>query len=165
MNINTSLEVLMRTHFLQVNNLQELKNQFKILYITTVSKFREKLDRYALELCALELDALELINDERLCGRSYEIKFFMKELYDTIEQMEEINFMNFFINWIIEFSENVRHITVNGHTDKCITRAIFDIIFKYAFDIDYKISYSCCNTEKFKDLQYEILRDCGWKIF
>jgi len=142
----------LQTHFLEVNNIQEFKRNINSLYANTILKFKEKLDLYHLEL------------NEADHKRSSELHYLIYELYDSIEQLEDKKFTTYFINWTVEFGEKIRYITVNKHTHKCIIRAIFDIIFKYAFDINYIISYSCCNTHLFRKLEFDILTDCSWKI-
>jgi hypothetical protein len=145
----------MGTHFVQVNNLQILKKKFKFLYITTLDIFKQKKIFFQSELCFTDVNVQDY----------NELTYTINELRDTIEKMEDEDFVSFFIDWILDFSGKIRKITINNHTEDCIIRAVFDIIFKYAFDINYKISHVCSNISSFKKLQFEILRDCKWKIF
>ena len=144
----------MRTHFIYIGNLQELKTFMKSLYITTVSRFKERLTRYNHELVHLSTEY----------SRKKELEYLIRELDDTITQLDEKPFMNTFIKWVMDFCEQIRYINVSKHTEQCVCRAVFDIVFKYTFDIEYKISHGCCSTDSFKFLQFELLRDSRWKI-
>ncbi len=135
----------MRIYFL-TNNLQDLNNLFKNLYINTVEKFEERLEIYKND--ALEPDCVILIN----------------ELEDTLKDLNNPIFKKFFLDLGTEIFEQIRYASVSNHTDKCIIRAIFDIIFKYCIDFEFKIPHLCCNNNKFKLLQLEILRDLRYKI-
>ncbi len=144
----------MKTHFLDVSNLQEFETFLKLLYITTICRFKERLKRYN----------LELLYTTTIYTRKNELEYLIRELEDTIFQMEEKMFEKIFIGWSIEFCEQIRYINIIKHSNHCVLKAVFDIIFKYTFDIEYRISYDCCDTSLFKKLQFELLKDCRWKI-
>jgi hypothetical protein len=145
----------MKIYFLEDNNLQELNNQFKSLYINTISKFEERIEIY-------KKDALEQI-DKDLKYSDYLI--LIKELEDTIKDLRDPKFEKFFLKLGTETLEQIRYASVSKHTDKCVIRAVFDILFKYCIDIELKIPYLCCNNTSFKLLQLEILRDMRYKIY
>jgi hypothetical protein len=136
----------MRIYFLNNDNLQILNDHFKNLYITTIDRFEFKLDKYKEQ---------ETNND---------LKILINELIYTLDILRNPLFENFFNKWEIEILGKVRFASVSDHTDQCIIRAIFDILFKYSIDFEYKIPYLCCNNTRFKTLQFEILRDLRWKI-
>ena len=141
----------MRTHFLN-SNIVKIKQQVKILYASTIAKFEFRLTRYSNEL---EIASKKRLND---------LRYIIPELTDTIDQLCEPTFELMFINLCMKFMEKIRYITIIKHTEECIIRATFDILFKYTFDFEYQIPFSCCNTEEFKKLQFDILNDCRWKI-
>ena len=138
----------MRIYFLE-DNLQKLNDHFKNLYITTITKFEEQLKMY---------------KDKLIETNKKTYKILIIELEITIQQLKDEKFKDYYIKWEIEILEKVRYASVSNHTDECIARAVFDILFKYCFDFEYKIPYLCCNNTRFKKLQFEILRDLMWKI-
>jgi hypothetical protein len=143
----------MRIYFLSENNLQDLINHLKNLYSTTIIKFEEKINIYKNDVI-LTSDVTNITN----------LRILINELSFTIDQLKDPIFEDFFIKWEIEILEKIRYASVKNHSDKCIARAIFDLLFKYCIDFEYKISYLCCDNSRFKTLQFEILRDLRWKI-
>lgn len=139
----------MRIYFLNQDNLQVLEALFKDLYINTINIFKKNLELYKDKLTKEE-------EDQNFA------KFMIEDIEVILEQMKKVEEM--YIKWGLEILEKVRYVTVSKHTDKCIVRAVFDILFKYCFDFEYKISHLCCNNSRFKILQFEILRDLRWKI-
>jgi len=144
----------MRTHFLERrnNNHTGIKKRIKLLYSSTLDIFKLKLQKYCLELPTADQQ------------RQIDLFILIPEVNATLQHLENEEFMNYFIDWNIKLLEQIRFITIIKHTEECIIRATFDIIFKYAFDFEYQISFSCCTTDEFKKLQFNILNDCLWKI-
>jgi len=87
-----------------------------------------------------------------------------KEIETMIEMMKNVETRKFYNNLILGALKNIRYVNVSKHLDKCVVRGVFDIIFKYCFDFEYRIVHLCCNTISFKTMQYEILNDLRWKI-
>jgi predicted nuclease of predicted toxin-antitoxin system len=136
----------MKIYFLDDNNLQELNAHFKSLYITTVNKFEEQLEIYK----------------KKVDKNKY--KVLINELEETLIILKDSDFEDFFSTMGLETLEKIRYASVSKHTDQCIIRAVFDILFKYCLDFEYKVSHLCCTNRMFKTLQIEILRDLRWKI-
>lgn len=135
-------------------NSNNIEIFFKDLYMNTLNTFEQQLCIY-LKKSKLSTNDNEEKNFNELM---------VEEIKNVIEHLKDNQFKEIFIKWEIQTLEKVRNVSVCDHTDKCITRAIFDIIFKYFFDFDYKIPYSCCNNKRFKTLEFEILRDLRWKL-
>lgn len=144
----------MKIYFLEDNNSQELNNQFKNLYINTICKFEERIEIY-------KKNALEQVNNHS--EHSIYI-ILIKELEDTNKDLKDPKFEKFFLNLGTETFEKIRYNSVSKHTDKCVIRAVFDILFKYCLDLELKIPHLCCDNTSFKLLQLEILRDMRYKI-
>ncbi len=140
----------MRIYFLDGNNVQELNDCFKTLYITIIAKFEDKINVYNKKVLELNKDT--------------DYGILINELKDTLFDLKDPNFENFFLNLGTETLEQIRYASVSKHTDKCIIRAVFDILFKYCIDIEFKVTQLCCNNKDFKSLQLEILRDLRYKI-
>jgi len=130
------------------NDVQKL-NEFKNLYITTITRFEER---------------IELYNKMLDKDKNKDIKDSLYEIEGTLKDLKNPTFENFFIDLGNETLEQIRYASVAKHTDKCIIRAVFDILFKYCFDTDFKISHLCCDNYSFKSLQLEILHDLRYKI-
>lgn len=145
----------MRIYFSDNDNLQILNNHFEILYITTVTKFEERLKLYKLEKGSEK-------GSEKLSDKEYVI--LINELEETLKTLNDNDFKTFFLDLGTETLEKIRYISVSKHTDKCTIRAVFDILFKYLIDFEFKVSYSCCDSAAFKSLQIEILKDLRWRI-
>ncbi len=144
------LSRIMRIYFLDVNNLQELNNYFKNLYINTISTFEKNIikNKMAIEPNKNDRDNLILIN----------------ELVDTVNNLKDPVFEKYFLSLGTKTLEQIRYASVLKHTDNCVLRATFDILFKYCLDLEFKISHLCCDNTSFKTLQLEILRDLRYKI-
>jgi len=128
------------------SNLQELNDYFENLYVTTIGKFEEKLGLY------------------NTFPTDNTTKILINELDDTIRQMKVKEFKVYYTKLALDIFEKIRYNSVLEHTDKCVTRAVFDILFKYCLDFEYKVSHLCCSNTRFKTLQFEILRDLRWRI-
>jgi len=86
-----------------------------------------------------------------------------KEQYDvndTIDDLEDVKFSELFKEWMIAILETIRYKTSFKHTDNCIVRAVFDILFKYIFE--FGIPPLCCTSNDFKKLEFNILTDFSW---
>ena len=139
----------MRIYFLEDTNLQVLNDHFKSLYIITIDKFKERLEVY---------------KKRYLLNNDSDYTILINELEETLDILNDSSFEFFFLGLGTEILEKVRYASVSKHTDKCVIRAVFDIIFKYCVDFEFKISHLCCDNTTFKLLQIEILRDLRWKI-
>jgi hypothetical protein len=137
----------MRIYFLGNDNLQTLNELFKSLYITSIITFEENLKLYKFKTCNNKEDNVLIF-----------------ELIETLAILKDPVFESFFFKLGSETLEKIRNVTVIKHTDKCIIRAVFDILFKYTIDFEYNITHLCCDNAIFKSLQIEILRDLQWKI-
>ena len=146
----------MRIYFLNEDNLQDIETMIKDLYISTLNVFERKLDSY--------YDKLHLLEQSGEVDEVNYTKIMMEELRIMINQLKEFEFKQMYIKWGIEILEKVRYASVSEHTDKCVARAVFDILFKYCFDFEYKIPHLCCNNSRFKTMQFEILRDLRWRL-
>lgn len=143
----------MRIYFLNDDNLQEINENFNDLYINTIKTFDHILEKYR-----VEIKNTTDLNEERI------LKISINELVDTIDQLKYKDFEIFYVKQVMINLEKIRYASVTGHSNKCIIRAVFDLLFKYYIDFEYKIPYLCCNNTRFKKLQFEILRDLRWKI-
>lgn len=111
-------------------------------------------------------------NTEQIFYKLYDIttEMFMENSKDDVDisiitctlRREEFKF--FFKKTFIDTMRKVRFRTIEGHTDDCIHRAMFDILFKYLIDVDFSVRNSCCDKNLFKSLQVGIMQDLMWKI-
>jgi len=147
----------MKIYFLEDNNSHDLNNKFKSLYINTIEKITENIEIY-------KKKALEQINDHSDHSDHSDYVILIKELEDTNKNLKDPKFEKFFLKLGTETLEKIRYNSVSKHTNKCVIRAVFDILFKYCIDLELKIPYSCCNNTSFKLLQLEILRDMRYRI-
>lgn len=88
----------------------------------------------------------------------------VREYEEAIDIMKNEDFKIFFIELGLETLEKIRYASVSKHTNKCIIRAVFDILFKFCVDEEFKVPYLCCDTDKFKELEFDILGDLQYKI-
>lgn len=131
----------MRTHFLDVNHLI-VKDIITNIYLKSLEKFKSRLIRYYSE----------------------ELSHLIPDLKDVLKHFENEDFMNFFINWNLKILEKIRYITIIEHSNECVIRATFDIIFKFALILIIKFLILVVTQMIFKKLQFDILNDCNWKI-
>lgn len=147
-----------KIYFLDDNNIHDLEEHFKKLYNTSVSKFEERLAIYENEL--IEVTNYITYDQEK----ESRIKILINELKETIATLNDKMFKVFFLKLGTETLEKIRYASVSKHSEKCAIRAVFDILFKYIIDFEFKITHLCCDNNAFKILQIDILRDLRWKI-
>lgn len=143
----------MRIYFSNDNNLQILNDYFKTLYTISIDKFEEGLKLYK--------QNYEQQNEQN--EKNYQLVL-INELKETLEIFKDHEFETYFLKLGSETIEKIRYASISNHSDKCIIRAIFDILFKYIIDFEFKIAGLCCDNKSFKILQIQILRDLQWKI-
>ncbi len=146
----------MRIYFLSNDNSLILKKYFISIYNLTICTFERSIIKYRKKIVLYEL-----VYDN---SGVIKWKILLNELICTTDQLKDLSFKKFYINWGMELFKKIRYDSVSSHTDECIIRAVFDIMFKYSIDFEYNISNLCCNNLKFKTLQFEILRDLRWKL-
>ena len=146
----------MRIYFLTEDNSADLETMFNDLYISTLGMFEKKLDFYQSKEITEQIT--ESIEEQTFN------KIMVEEFTSILHELRNDKFKKTYIKWELEILEKIRYASVSTHTDKCIARAVFDILFKFCFDFEYKIFHLCCNNTRFKTLQFEILRDLRWKL-
>jgi hypothetical protein len=165
----------MRTHLVNKDNIEEFNTNLTILYNKSIHNFENQLLKYRdikqeiiLGKDLKSVLGLKPTKDTKMSkGVEYtanDFNILITELEDTIEQFKDKEFEIFFKKWGIELLEKIRYSVVKEHTNMCITRAIFDILFKYTTDLFYSVPFLCCDNLRFETMQFEILRDLRWKI-
>jgi hypothetical protein len=140
----------MKIYCLESDNLQIFNDHFDNLYNISVRFLEDTLNSYKQDV-VFKKDVKKAL-------------ILISQLESTIDQLNDEKFRDFFIKQCLNILEKVRYASVSSHSDKCITRAVFDLLFKYCMDFEYGIKHLCCDNKRFKLLQIEILRDLMWKI-
>lgn len=140
------------------NNLLFFSELFNNIYKNTIYKFEQSLMIYKKELDNIKS------SDIKSSDIKSEKTLIINELKDTILILKDTKFMLYFTELGLETLEKIRYSSVSKHSNECITRAVFDILFKYNIDFEYNICYLCCNKNEFKKLEIDILKDLRWKI-
>lgn len=144
----------MKTHFLDPKDIEEFRNKVNLMYVYILERLKNLCDSYIEKISYIDQD-----------NEDYEfLRSSINEFCDAIDQMKEIEFTKLFVDIIIEFSKKIRFETVKNYNIECVLIAIFDICFKYNFDVTYNIRHPKSTKKNFKLLQFNILNDCNWKI-
>jgi hypothetical protein len=180
----------MKIYFLDNKDIHEIKTILNDLYTNTIDIFEKKFNSYNEQNNNLSKKINSLSNKMSILSTKVivvpvnaigkneidEIEYnelMMEDLMIMIKQLKDHEFKQIFLEWELEILEKVRYASVkytseshndniSFHTDKCVIRAVFDILFKYCFDFEYKVPHLCCNNTRFKIMQFEILRDLRW---
>lgn len=135
---------MVKVYFCSSENKQSIIDYFNSLYIVVLKSFDKKLEE--------EENRKDV--DTSVIGY----------VTSNLENVYDDKFRDFFSKEFVTTIEKVRHETVKDHSEKCVIRCVFDILFKYYIDFDVGISYYCCNGKEYISLQKEILSDLSWKI-
>lgn len=128
------------SYFITQNNISVVQDRVEYMYVKTLQRIKLKIKNATIK----------------------KAKDIQKDIYNT---MRNVAFMEFFVKWIMGIMKTILTKSVKGHTTDCIVRCSFDLVFRYAFDINYipfNLEKESC--EDFLDLQLEIFRNCGWNI-
>lgn len=137
----------MRIYFTNSENTADFNTYFKTIYLNTLDKFEEKYEYYQ--------NKKELNKEDIFCKN---------EVKETIDILKNKEFELYFLKLGHNILDKIRYKTVSEHSNYCVIRAVFDILFKFVIDFEYKLFFLCCNSDDFKLLEFEILRDLRWKI-
>ena len=137
----------MRSHFIDLNyiNVQKIQELVEYMYFKTLEGIKKKY---------LELG--------------------YRDLKDAYKQLKSVKFMDFFVDWIMHVMSKITLKTSKTHTTNCIVRATFDLVFRYAIDLDVQAfrleqrneqGSKCSETcSEFMELQIDIFKDNHWKL-
>jgi len=133
------------TGFVTKNNISKLQGRIEYMYLLTITKLRIRCER---ELSSKENNRRILLNR------------------DAFNLFKNLEFMEYFTKCIIHLMRQISLGTSHGHTQDCLVRCSFDLIFRYLFDLNYipvllsKLEEDICSD--YLNLQLNIFKDAGW---
>jgi hypothetical protein len=141
-------------------NQKNVENEYKKLY-----KIMLEYNANTQYLSPTQLEIDEYKQTHKKLRKAYII---IRDYENVIETMKEETFKEFFNKWIIELLKKIKYKTTKNQVNHYIIRSCFDIIFKYAFDIEItpmtEIKNEVLCSNEFRKLQFDILTDIDWSI-
>lgn len=128
----------MRSHFIDIEyiDIDEIKLKIEYMYVKTMKSIKYKYKKY---------------------------KFI--DLKNAYKILKDQKFMDFFTIWVFEVMSKITIKTTKSHTNLCIIRATFDLVFKYAIDLEVRATrLENDDCPDYLQLQCNIFKDNHWNL-
>jgi len=84
----------------------------------------------------------------------------------VFKTLTDLNFMEYFVKQVMKVMKNVSLETSKGHTQDCIVRCCFDLVFRFAIDHNYiAVQLGDSECDDYLDLQLNIFKNNNWVVY
>lgn len=146
-----------RSHFVDISfiDIQKLRERVEYMYIKTIRGIRTKHKQ-----CCSKAKTTK--DPKKLRSLTF---IHIPKLRDLHTQLRDTEFMDYFINWTMKVMSKIFLKSTIGHTIDCIVRATFDLVFRYAIDIDcVPVNLGNSKCDDLVKLQFSIFSDNLWYL-